>query len=249
MTDPETAAIPDRGQPRWPLRLQEVCNQLQSGRMNPARDTLIGEAWLLIKSALSRYLRFHAARLGPMTPEDLEDIASEKAFDLLCKIELKEWDMSGRHATEIQSYLSHTARNGLVNWLKKSRRHVRESGEDRQDGQWETPDRRAQATVEVRPDVGIERREFIDELQKCFELLNLRDRRIWFLRVFCEMKTKEIARHPEVGLKPGHVDVLMQRSRSTVRECMQNKGFGPGDVYPGTFTALWKTVLMETHQP
>jgi RNA polymerase sigma factor (sigma-70 family) len=249
MTDPETAAIPDRGQPRWPLRLQEVSTQLQKGRIHPSRDTLIGEAWLLIKTALSRYLRFHAARLGPVTSEDLEDIASEKAFDLLCKIELKEWDLSGRHATEIQSYLSHTARNGLVNWLKKTRRQVRESGEERQDGQLETPHRRSQATAEVRPDVEIERREFVDELQKCVDLLSRRDRRIWFLRVFCEMKTKEIARHPEVGLKPGHVDVLIQRSRSTVKDCMQNKGFGPGDVYPGTFTALWKTVLLDSYRP
>jgi hypothetical protein len=54
------------------------------------------------------------------------------------------------------------------------------------------------------------------------------------------MRTKEIAAHPRVGLKPGHVDVLMQRARSGIRECMQQKGYQPQDMLPGTFVELWR---------
>ena len=124
MTPTNANTVPNRERPRWPLRLQEVCRDLQSPGRDQSRDTLVGEAWVLIKTALMRYLHYHSSRLGKLAAEDLDDLGSEKAFDLLCKIELGEWNLGGRSASEIQSYLSHVARNGLVNAIKKSRRQA-----------------------------------------------------------------------------------------------------------------------------
>jgi hypothetical protein len=53
------------------------------------------------------------------------------------------------------------------------------------------------------------------------------------------MPSKEIALHPEVKLKIGHVDVILQRSREAIRNCMKHKGFETGHMPPGTFTELW----------
>ncbi len=235
--------------PRWPSRLREVCAELQSPRAGSRRDALIGEAWVLVKAAMSRYLRYHAARYGSVTAEDIEDLASQKTFDLLRKVELREWDLDGRQESEIQGFLSRVARNGLINVLRKGSREVHTNGENRSEQPVEASDGDLHMSEEHRPDVALERQEFVRELQRCVALLNERAQRVWFLRVFCEMSSKQIASHPDVRLEPGHVDVLMQRSRSKVKECMASKGLKPEDMPPGTFTALWKAVLLRMDWP
>jgi DNA-directed RNA polymerase specialized sigma24 family protein len=82
--------------------------------------------------------------------------------------------------------------------------------------------------------------EFIASLRDCLRQVQPRARRIWFLRVFYEMSTRAIAQHPTVMLRIGHIDVIMQRTRDSIRACMHSKGFEPGDMPAGTFTALWE---------
>jgi DNA-directed RNA polymerase specialized sigma24 family protein len=90
------------------------------------------------------------------------------------------------------------------------------------------------------PDVLVERREFAQALRECARRLQPRSRLIWFFRVFYGMSSKQIAVHPEIALQAAHVDVLLQRVRHAVRECMHANGFEPRDMPPGTFTELWK---------
>ena len=95
------------------------------------------------------------------------------------------------------------------------------------------------------PDVRVERREFIAALLLCVKKLQPRAQRIWFLRVFYDMPSKEIAVHPQVSARPNHVDVLLQRSRRSVRECMRRRGFEPHEMPVGTFVELWRALRKE----
>jgi RNA polymerase sigma factor (sigma-70 family) len=230
--------------PRWPARLISLCRGLQSAGDGAARESLLGEAWVLLKAALLRYLRYHAAGFGQVTAEDIEDIASQKTFDLLRKAEIGEWDLSGRHPSEVKGFLSRVARNGLLNLLKKIQREP--TSDPTLDSGRESAFGAAGAELHAPPEQLVECQEFVQALQRCVERLNERSRLIWFLRVCCEMSSKEIAKHPRVGgLQPSHVDVLMQRGRQKIKDCMEAGGFQPQDMPQGAFTVLWKTILLE----
>jgi DNA-directed RNA polymerase specialized sigma24 family protein len=91
----------------------------------------------------------------------------------------------------------------------------------------------------------VERREFARALRKCAEALDARSRLIWFFRVFYSMATKDIAIHPNIDLKTGHVDVLLQRARKAIRKCMQSSGFDPNEIPRGAFAELWSAFRPE----
>jgi len=147
-------------------------------------------------------------------------------------------DLDGRQESEIQGFLSRVARNGLINLLKKSNREVHTNGENRSEQFVEASDGDLHVSEETPPG----RRPRAPGIRKgaaaVRALLNERAQRVWFLRVFCEMSSKQIASHPDVRLEPGHVDVLMQRSRSQVKECMASKGLKPEDMPPHVHRSL-----------
>jgi RNA polymerase sigma factor (sigma-70 family) len=233
-----TESVP--GNPKWPSHLKELCEEIRSAASRATRDQARAEAWELLNTAISRYLRIHSTRLGRIPSEDLEDIAAEKSLDLLRRAELGTWDMSGRSASDITGFLSRVARNGLVDALREAGRRVEPPSEDQ--AEWdvgESGEGTTMGTVDP-PDVALERKEFAEALRRCAEELNPRSRLVWFFRVFLRMSTREIATHPGVKLKTGHVDVLLQRAREAVRRCMEGKGFEPGEIPVGTFTELWQ---------
>jgi DNA-directed RNA polymerase specialized sigma24 family protein len=86
-----------------------------------------------------------------------------------------------------------------------------------------------------------EQRDFIQALGRCTQQLRMRDRRVWFMRVFYDLSTKEISSHPEIGLSPNHVDVVLHRSRQLIRDCMQGKGHRVCELPAGSFLAVWKS--------
>ena len=90
------------------------------------------------------------------------------------------------------------------------------------------------------PDVQAERKAYVTALQQCVQKLERRARLIWFLRVLCELRSQEIARHPTIRLKPSHVDVILHRVRREVRDCMARRGYAPEDMPTGTFVELWR---------
>jgi RNA polymerase sigma factor (sigma-70 family) len=227
-------------EPRWPEHLQELLESLRGGGSGDA-EAARGEAWLLLNTALVRSLRARAARFPTVSREDLEDIAAQRALELLQRAESGEWTVRGRSGPEIRSFVATVARNGLVDWFRKTGR--REVPLDPEPGR-ESPD--GDAPSRQMPDDAASGREFVEALRGCVEQLALRQRRVWFFRVLLEIPSKEIAAHPDLGLKPGHVDVLVQRSRDAIRACMELKGHRPRDMPPGTFVRIWETFFKTT---
>lgn len=226
--------------PRWPALLKELSIVLQSPGSRSSSDQARGEVWLILNSAIFRYLRIHAAELEAANREDLEDLAAQKSLDLLRRIVSAEWVLSNRSRAEIASFLSKVARNSLLDLLREGSRwvHAREG----ESPEWDIGQAARESTVRMTdpPDIPLERKEFARALRRCVEELSQRSRRIWFLRIFCEMPSKEIAVHPEIGLNASHVDVLLQRCRRAIRDCMRRKGYESRDMPPGTFVELWK---------
>lgn len=68
---------------------------------------------------------------------------------------------------------------------------------------------------------------------------------VWFLRVFYERSSSEIARHPSVGVSPPAVDAMLLRCRKHMRTCMTAKSFDPERVPVGTLTILWDAISRE----
>jgi RNA polymerase sigma factor (sigma-70 family) len=185
-------------------------------------------------------LRIQGERWGPVSVEDREDIAAKKSLDLLRKTELGQWNLAGRLPGEIASFLGKVARNGLLDHLRKNCRQVRPDPDRPPDRVGGLPSPGAGASGAAQAELLAQRREFAAALRSCADRLQPRSRLVWFFRVFLEMPSREIAAHPDVGLKPAHVDVLLQRAREAIRECMQGKGFAPQDMPPGVFVELWR---------
>src|ERR1044072_8530712 len=91
---------------RWPARLLEVCRASSSRPGARAGAHVRSEAWLLLNPALCHNLRRPCAKMGPVPPAVLEDIASAKALDLFVKSELNQWSLAGRTAPELCGYRS-----------------------------------------------------------------------------------------------------------------------------------------------
>jgi len=105
--------------------------ELVSAGDEASRDTAREEAWLLLNSAISMYLRIHASHLGTINQEDQEDVAAEKSLGLIRKIEAGENEMPSRLPGEIASYLSKAARNSLLDQRRERARRVVPAEEDR----------------------------------------------------------------------------------------------------------------------
>jgi DNA-directed RNA polymerase specialized sigma24 family protein len=176
--------------PRWPLRLAELCLEIQDPPSEKTLDVARAEAWDLLNASISKYLRIHCARLGTVSREDLEDIAAEKSLDLLRKAESGVWDISGRPASDIRGFLSKVARNGLVDVLREAGRRVEPQDGDRPE--WDVGETAEETTMGTAdsPDTLVERREFAGALRRCAEKLNPRSRRIWFFRVFFNLSSR-----------------------------------------------------------
>jgi RNA polymerase sigma factor (sigma-70 family) len=232
----------DSRPPRWAQRLQEMGRELRSCPTASVREATREEIWRVLNLLLFRYLRFHASRLGRFSEEDIEDIASKKSLDFVEKLDKGQWDLSEHSPAELPRILSATARNGLVDHLREGQRWAEPIGEERPGKEREVIER---AHDRSRPDTRIEQHEFALALKRCAELLDERSRFIWFLRVFYEMRSKDIGAHVEVNLKPPHVNVILQRARNAVRRCMHQRGFDPQDIPPGTFAHLWSAFRLE----
>jgi RNA polymerase sigma factor (sigma-70 family) len=198
-------------------------------------------AWVALRDGLVRFLRSQARGFRGPSVEDLEDLASAKALELVVRAESGEWRLEGRSGGELAGYLATVARNGLIDLGKKRRRTV--SQPDPGDDGDSDPNGRPvplSASLVTPSDAATQAREFIDSLRDCLVQLQPRARRVWFYRVFYGMNSRAIGQHPSISLPAAHLDVVMQRARDSIRTCMQGKGFEPTDLPAGTFAALWE---------
>jgi RNA polymerase sigma factor (sigma-70 family) len=182
-------------------------------------------------------MRVQSRRLGYVAEADLDDIASQKALELLRRFDQEGWSLADGAPGEVRAFLARVARNGLVDHLRRTGRRAEETLDEVRE--LRTDDLPGSSEELAAPDARVERSRFVDALVDCAGRLKPRDRTVWIFRAFYGMSSKEIARHPEVRLKPAHVDVLLKRVRDSLRACMKQKGYVPGDMPPGSFAAIW----------
>ena len=233
--EPETAA------PEWPLHVAACCKALRDGALPAGRDALRASLWLALHGALMRYLRGRSHG-GFARAEDLEDIASAKAIDLLARAESGLWAPQGRTSGEIASYIATVARNGLTDLARRARR----AGHQVSLGDGFDDDGEPRETMPQSPDAPphaeAEARELARALVECVERLQPKARRVWFMRAFYDMTSREIAGHPEVKLDAAYVDVVTMRARDAIRACLERKGHEATDPPPGAFVQLWSVL-------
>src|SRR5258708_3814601 len=97
---------------RWPAHVAAAVAVPRSATpldRDSARSTL----WSLLHASLFALLRSQAGRIAPVGADDLEDLASQKALELLLSAEEGRWDPDGRAEYEVAGYLSRVARHAL----------------------------------------------------------------------------------------------------------------------------------------
>jgi RNA polymerase sigma factor (sigma-70 family) len=237
---------PHAAGPAWAARLVGACVRLKGAPGEAGEHPAWPDAWLLLSTGLHRYLRLHASRMASVADDDLRDLASEKTLGLLARIVSGAWDVEGRTGAEVAAYLSTAARNTLVDWLRRENMLVRtgddQADEERDEGMRETGTSDAAGDT----DRGVQNREFAEALEGCVGGLEPRARRAWFFRTFYDMSSREIAAHPDVAVRVGHLDVILFRSRQALRRCMTRKGHSLETVPPGAFVELWTRLRGET---
>lgn len=197
-------------------------------------------AWVALRDGLARFLRGYSRQYSSVQPEDVEDLASEKAVELLRRIESGEWDLRGRSAREVAGYLSQVSRNALVSLRRRTARIQSISAmKDGLDGADAIRDSAPHTAWSPGPDSSARSREFIGSLRDCLGHLQPRARRVWFFRVFYGMSSLTIGQHSRVQLKVGHEDVILQRTWQAIRACLGRKGLAAADMPAETSTALW----------
>jgi RNA polymerase sigma factor (sigma-70 family) len=233
--------------PQWPQRLVALLEAVHSPAeaptwgphatgphaTGPRTSAPRTEAWLLVHAALGRFARAHARRMPWVAAEDIEDLVAQKTLDLLARAERGEWNVNRRLPGEVVNYLSMVARNGLVDRYGERARLVAIDAPEN-DAVTHT------APAADAPDSGAASNQFADHLRECAAQLPSRSRRAWFLRVFLDLSSRDIADQPDIHLDPAHVDVVLQRARDAVRRCMTAKGHDTSELPPGVFVALWR---------
>ncbi len=238
MADPSFRPGAARETARWPARVIALGDACRTARDPAARARALGELWTLVHLGLARYVRQHAARLGSLEPEDVRDIAAEKALDLVRKLEAGEWDPREASPAQLCAFLSTLARNGLVD-------HLRAAGTARARLRPQPEQLAEEPRPHEAPSRALCRILFPRALLDCLAPLSPRARRIWLLRAFYDLPSKSIARHPDVRVSPAAVDMTLARVRIALRRCMRGKGFDVRDLPAGTFAAVWEALELQ----
>lgn len=197
------------------------------------RQRALPELWALLNTCLARYLAREQRRHGTIDREDLLDIASEKTLELLSGLDGGRWDPESCGAPQLQALLATVARNGLID-------HLRVNGPSRRRDLPPEWVHSLEDPVPDQPHAALERRRVARQLHSCAGRLTPRARRIWVLRVFLELSSKEIAGHPEVRSRPAAVDMTLTRARRAIRDCMRSHGHDTMSLPRGSFSALWE---------
>src|SRR5580765_2703983 len=108
----EPAPPDDDPDARWPRQILRLAAEIRSS-VGADRPRILGELWGLFSVALQRYARHHARRLGRLDPEAIRDIASDKASDLVARIDQEGWDPAASTPASVRAFLGTVARNGV----------------------------------------------------------------------------------------------------------------------------------------
>jgi RNA polymerase sigma factor (sigma-70 family) len=221
----ETEAPPA---PPWAAQILCAVHRLQSAAPAEA-DAARARLWSLLHAALFGSLRAQAGRIARFSREDLEDVASTKALELLRQAESRKWSTDGRHAGEVGGFLLRVAHNGLVDLARSRSRETApaEMANPNSDGAMETEDPSDVAAT----------REFVASLERCVAELQPRARDVWYRAAVLDRPSRETA--AALGLTVGNVDVIAQRTRAALVACMGRSGHRSTEVSPRAFVRLW----------
>lgn len=217
----------------------ELCLRLRNG--SAGRDAVRARLWAILRESLMAALRRQLAAGSALYIEDISDLASTKALELLRRAERGDWDPAGRTPSEVAAYIRSTARHALIAAARQNRRT--EARDPTTEGTLEDPDWLwPWGERSTGPEERVESREFATGLLHCVGCMRPRSQRIWYLRVVLDLNTRDIATHPDVRLSQANVDVILMRARSHVRECLAARGLPPGHVPRGAFAELWDRI-------
>lgn len=227
---PVAAAVPG-----WAPLVVRAIERLRSAAPAEADDAR-ARLWTLLHASLFASLRQQAGRVARFSREDVEDLASTKALELLRQVESGKWSIEGRHAGEVGGFLLRVARNGLVDLARSRSREVPPAPSLVEAGV--TPVER-DPDAEDPSDVAATR-EFVAALEHCVEALQPRAREVWYRAAVLERPSRETA--AVMALQVGHVDVIVQRTRAALVTCMAKSGHRSTEVSPRAFVRLWADV-------
>ena len=219
--------------PVWPERLREVAAGWAGAADLKSREARFVELWTLLQVGLLKYVRLRAWRSGGLPADEMRDIASEKALDLVMRLDRHEWRPGEESAAQVCAYLAATARNGVVDAMRRR-------GSERIHEPVDSAEPVDVPGESVPP--AVEGVEFARGLRACLLQLTPRARLVWWLRAFHELPASAVADHPKVHSTPGAVDVMYSRARDQVRDCLASRGYGADRIPPGTIAALWDLV-------
>jgi DNA-directed RNA polymerase specialized sigma24 family protein len=225
----------------WPERLCRAAQAHATAADAARREAQLAEIWTLVGAALLRYARTHARPYGAVRDDDLRDIAAEKAMALCQQLETGAWQPASLGPPQLCLFLSRVARNGLFDYFRGLDRERRHGLRPRQEepGVPASPLFPPTVSQDETPEDRVARLQYAEALRDCAMDLRPRARRAWFLRVFYDLGSRDIAADPRVGMSPGAVDVALKRSRDLMGDCMRKKGLAASDMPTGTFSALW----------
>src|SRR5688572_15818437 len=144
--------------PHWPEKILHLCHELPASKSMMERNRLLGDLWVLANVAISRYVRHHA-QSSTVDPEDIKDIASEKALAFLSHASEPNWTNGHTHPGQVCSYFSTLAHNGLMDHFRHRRRWVEPSVVDHA--------REVTGQVSAQPETQLARRQLADALREC----------------------------------------------------------------------------------
>jgi DNA-directed RNA polymerase specialized sigma24 family protein len=167
----------------------------------------------------------------------LFDIASQKALDIVQRIQSGAWNPQPMRAAQWVVFVRRVARNSVIDVQRSRHRepisHETLAGDG--DSLLASFDfRRAQD-----PSNDLDRARFAKAFFECIRLLTRKAATIFFFRVFYEFSSSQIASHEEVRMNAKAVDVALVRARKAMSGCLARKGFTSSEIPTGVYAELW----------
>jgi len=224
-------ATADKVKLPWPDELASLVSVYRGADpeadLQPLRERIFVILCLAVHGCVSRSMRRYGLLL-----EDRDDICSQKTLDLFSRLMSGAWNPEDRSGSDIVGYIATSARHAVVDHLRARRR----SSAARVP---EDPDEDGSPAARI-----VEEATFVDEytnhLLDCLSLLAPRARQIWVFRTFHGLSAREVASLPNVGLREGNVNVIMQRVRSAIGQCLGKKGLDDVEIPPGVYVRVWE---------
>jgi DNA-directed RNA polymerase specialized sigma24 family protein len=231
----------------WPEQLRQLATEFlaEPVRFSAGEDTGRAESalWVLIQTALGGYLAYEI-RNPEIRRDELPGLAAEKTAQLVEQIRRGGWKPAEESEMKIRAFIKQVAHNAAKAFWKKYFRD--RGGEELSDTLDSVPQ-----TDLADPEQQAAGEETAARICRWLRGCRPDHARIFVMKAFYQMRTREIAEHPAVRTSPTNVDTVWDRLRKELRTLLTD-GEAPARFPPGTFAAflrLWEPAARggETH--